>query len=105
MTPSNSQNAFLEQTITSVLNQNYPSLEYLVIDGGSTDGSDRTVARYQDRRARCVSQPDSNPFEEINKGFAWSTGEIMAWINCSYVYFLNAFSVIAEIIERFPQIE
>jgi glycosyltransferase involved in cell wall biosynthesis len=81
ITPSRNQAPFLEATIQSVLGQDYPELEYLVIDGGSTDGSLDIIKRYKKRLAYWVSEPDRGQTDAINKGFAHAKGEIFAWLN------------------------
>jgi glycosyltransferase involved in cell wall biosynthesis len=74
--------SFLERTITSVLNQNYPNLEYIVIDGGSTDGSKDIIQRYASRLAYWVSEPDAGQTHALIKGFNRATGDISTWL-CS----------------------
>lgn len=81
VTPSFNQGAFLEQTIRSVLGQLYPNLEYIVIDGGSTDNSVEIVKRYESHLASWVSEKDRGQAEALNKGFARATGEILCWLN------------------------
>lgn len=81
VTPSFNQAAFLEETIRSVLLQGYPNLEYLIIDGGSTDGSVEIIHKYVPWLTYWVSEKDSGQSQAINKGFTRASGEIMAWIN------------------------
>ena len=81
VTASYNQGRFIEATIRSVLEQNYPRLEYLIIDGGSTDESVDMIRRYEDRIDYWVSEPDQGQTHAINKGFERSSGEIMCWIN------------------------
>ena len=105
VTPSFNQAQFLEEAIRSVLDQEYPRLEYVVIDGGSSDGSADIVRRYGDRLAYWVSEPDGGQYEAINKGFARTSGEIMAWLNSDDKYTPWTFSVVASIFSAFPEIE
>ena len=105
VTPSYNQAEFLEETILSVISQNYPNLEYIVIDGGSTDHSVEIIKKYEKYITYWVSEKDNGHAHALNKGFEKSTGEIMAWINSDDKYFEWTFRTIAEIYTKFTEVE
>jgi glycosyltransferase involved in cell wall biosynthesis len=90
VTPSYNQGRFLEETIRSVLLQNYPNLEYIIMDGGSTDNSVEIIKRYESWLTYWVSEKDNGQTNAINKGFSTSTGEILTWLNSDDILLANA---------------
>ncbi len=105
VTPSFNHGDYLEATILSVLGQNYPDLEYIIIDGGSTDHSVDIIRKYEKHLAFWISEKDNGMYDAINKGFQKSTGEIMAWINSDDMFHANAFVNVAKIFESFPEVK
>src|SRR5215210_8083908 len=89
ITPSLNQAAFIEAAIESVLAQDYPNIEYLVIDGGSTDGTLDILRRYEGRLT-WISEPDAGQSDAINKGWCRSQGHIVAWLNSDDIYYPGA---------------
>lgn len=102
VTPSYNQGAYLERTIRSVLEQDHPNLEYIIIDGGSTDGSVDIIKFYEDKIAYWVSEPDSGQSAAINKGFSRATGELFGWLNSDDYLLPRALATVAEMHRENP---
>jgi glycosyltransferase involved in cell wall biosynthesis len=103
VTPSYNQARFLEATLRSVLTQDYPAIEYIVVDGGSNDGSSEIIRRYADSLAWWVSEPDHGQTDALNKGFAQAHGEILAWLNSDDVYFPGAITQAVAFLHSHPE--
>lgn len=104
VTPSFNQAEFLERTIQSVLSQDYPNLEYIIIDGGSTDGSVEIIRKYENRLAYWVSEKDKGQTNAINKGFNRAKGEIFAWLNSDDIYEPGAIQAAVEALMSDPSL-
>ena len=104
MTPSYNQAKYIEQTLRSVLEQDYPRVEYLVVDGQSTDSSVELIKKYADTLAWWVSEKDSGQSEAINKGLARTKGEIIAWLNSDDYYLPGTLSSVVKVFEDNPDV-
>ena len=105
VTPSYNQGQYLEDTILSVLNQNYPNLEYIIIDGGSSDESVAIIKKYEAQIDYWVSEPDNGMYQALNKGFKQSSGEILGWINSDDIFYEGALHIIAEIFTKLNNVD
>jgi GT2 family glycosyltransferase len=103
ITPSYNQTAYLEQTLNSVLGQEYLDIEYIVIDGASTDGSVDIIKKHANRLAYWVSEKDRGQAEAINKGFARAHGEIVAWLNSDDYYLPGAVAAAVKAFDEHPE--
>jgi glycosyltransferase involved in cell wall biosynthesis len=105
VTPAFNQASYLEQTISSVLNQNYPDVEYIVIDGGSVDGSVEIIKKFQDGIAYWVSEKDRGQAHAINKGLERATGDIIAYLNSDDYYLEGTLERVAEHFASHPEVD
>lgn len=105
ITPSLNQAEFIEQTISSVLDQGYPNLEYIIIDGGSTDGTVDLIRKYESHLAYWVSEKDGGQSNAINKGLKRATGDIIAYINSDDYYLNGVFERVANAYRDHPAVD
>jgi|688.fasta_scaffold05340_20 glycosyltransferase involved in cell wall biosynthesis len=105
VTPSYNQGMYLEATIKSVIDQSYPDLEYIIIDGGSNDESIDIIKKYSNKLSYWISEPDHGHADALNKGFNQSNGEIMAWINSDDMLTPWSLNCVSQIFTEFPEVE
>jgi glycosyltransferase involved in cell wall biosynthesis len=103
ITPSYNQSRYLEETIRSVLGQDYPAIEYFIIDGGSTDSSVEIIRSYESQISGWVSEKDRGQAEAINKGFKRASGEYIAWLNSDDTYQPGAICAAIETFQKHPE--
>jgi glycosyltransferase involved in cell wall biosynthesis len=101
VTISYNQIDFLEECILSVLEQDYPNVEYIIVDPGSTDGSRETIKKYRDRIRHIIFEPDEGPADGLNKGFSRATGEVYAFLNADDILLDNAVSEFVKVFEKY----
>ena len=100
VTPSYNQGKYLEQTIQSVLNQTYNNIEYLVVDGGSTDNSVNIIKNYEEKISYWISEPDKGQADAINKGFKLAKGDFICWVNSDDILYPN---FVADRVQQFKE--
>lgn len=105
VTPVFNSVRYIEQTIQSILSQNYPNLEYFISDGGSTDGTLDIIHKYESQISGWLSEPDNGMYDALNKGFARTSGEIMGWISATDKLHTGGLSVVASVFRDLPQVE
>lgn len=105
VTPSFNQGEFLEETICSILEQNYPNLEYIIVDGGSTDKSVEIIKKYEPHLSYWISEPDKGQTDAIQKGFNKATGDYINWINSDDLLKPNALHEIKKFIAENPGVD
>jgi hypothetical protein len=105
VTPVWNSARYLEAAIRSVLSQGYPNLEYIIIDGGSTDGSLEIIRQYEPQLHSWISEPDRGMYDAINKGFAHSSGELMGWISATDMLHAGSLFVVGSVFQTFPEVE
>ncbi len=104
--PNRNAVSFLEPAIRSVLAAGEGvDLEYIVVDGASDDGSTRVIERYSDRLSAWISEPDQGQYDAVNKGFARSTGDVLAWLNSDDIYFPWTLATVASIFSELPEVD
>ena len=97
--------AYIEDCIKSVIGQGYPALEYIIVDGGSTDGSLQIMQRYADKISVIINEADNGPAQALNRGFAKATGEIFGWLNTDDQLHPKSLFAIAEIFNSFKEVD
>lgn len=102
ITPTFNQGAFIEKTINSVLSQNYPNLEFIIIDGGSTDNTVEIIKKYEQHLTYWVSEPDRGQSHAINKGMALATGDLLTWLNSDDWFTSGALQKFADVFSQYP---
>jgi len=105
VTPVFNSARYLEAAIRSVLSQAYPNLEYIIVDGGSTDGSLEIIRKYEAQLHTWISEPDRGMYDAINKGFGRSSGELMGWISATDMLHAGSLFVVGSIFQSFPRVE
>jgi glycosyltransferase involved in cell wall biosynthesis len=96
---------YLDETIRSIVSQGYPNLEYIIVDGLSTDGTVEIIRKYEHQLAWWISDRDKNVYDALNKGFAKSSGEVMGWLNASDLLHVNSLFTVGSVFSSFPDVD
>src|SRR5574341_123266 len=104
ITPSFNHARYIEATMRSVLSQDYPYIEYMVVDGGSDDGTVDIIKKYESRLSWWVSEKDQGQTDAINKGLARAKGNILAWLNSDDTYEPGAISAAVKFLQEHPEV-
>jgi hypothetical protein len=104
VTPVFNSTKYLEETIQSVLAQNYPNLDYFIVDGGSTDGTLDVIRKYESQISGWTSEPDNGMYDALNKGFSRTTGEVMGWISATDKLHTGGLLVVGNVFRDLPQV-
>ena len=105
VTPVFNSARYLEQAIQSVISQQYPNLEYFIMDGGSTDGSIEIIRKYEAYLSGWTSGPDNGMYDALNRGFARSSGEIMGWISATDMLHTGSLFVVGSVFKALPDVQ
>ena len=105
VTPVFNSARYIEQTIQSVISQQYPNLEYFIVDGGSTDGTLDIIRKYERQLSGWTSGPDDGMYDALNRGFGRSSGEIMGWISATDMLHTRSLFVVGSVFEALPEVE
>ena len=105
VTPVFNSVRYIEQTIQSVISQQYPNLEYFIVDGGSTDGTVEIIRKYERQLSGWTSEPDKGMYDALNRGFARSSGGIMGWISATDMLHTRSLFVVGSVFEALPEVE
>ena len=105
VTPNYNGAKFIEATLRSVICQGYPNLQYIVVDGASSDESMSIIERYRDHIGHIICEPDKGHADALNKGFALADGEILAWLNSDDMYHAWSLFTVAEVFQRFSKVQ
>jgi len=104
VTPVFNSGPYIEATIESVLSQEYPNLDYFIVDGGSTDGTVEVIRKYEARISGWISEPDRGMYDALNKGFARTTGEVMGWISATDLLLPGGLAAVGGVFRDLPEV-